>query len=310
MRSLIIVVGCVVLSAACAIEARAQSDETARYDAFVREAVVEYNAGNWGEARLLFGKAHELLPSARTWRGMGLSDYESKRYVQAIEALEAALDSDIKPLDAAQREEVERALERSLRFVAVYALELPQDAKELNVDGRPARLQTDGTLRLNPGSYTLSLRRASGATVEHSFEAAVGERATLELAADDGKDVAPRAARASSAPSADSGSAWPWVMAGTTVALGVASVALGLLAVDAHDEWRTKATAGEPAADARRDGTTYQALSNVGFGLTAAAAAGTVVLWLVTGDDEDEARDASAMRVEVGLASFTLRGAL
>ena len=123
MRSLLLLVY-IAVWVASPQGARAQS---ADYNALVREAVAEYNAGNWGEARLLFGKAHDLQPNARTWRGMGLTDYESKRYLEAVGELEAALASDVKSLTDAQRVQVETALERSKRFVATYTLALPSD---------------------------------------------------------------------------------------------------------------------------------------------------------------------------------------
>jgi hypothetical protein len=298
---------CVALWAASA------SAQGADYTALVREAVAEYNAGNWGEARLLFGKAHELAPNARTWRGMGLCDYESKRYVEAISSLESALESTEKRLTEEQRSEVENVLERSRRFVAIYALVLPDDASDLRLDDKPATLDDAGALRLNPGEHVLSARRASGARLERRFVVEVGARGTLELEGDAPIEArAPDAAHAVEPERADSsgGRVWTWVAGGATVAFGGASLAFGLLALDANDEFKERALAGRPTEDAKSDGQSYQLLANVGLGLTAAAAITTVVLFVVEGGDEEERAEAKALELQVGLGTIGVRGAL
>jgi tetratricopeptide (TPR) repeat protein len=309
MRSFSLV-ACLALIAALPWGARAQSAETSDYDAFVREAVAEYNAGSWGEARLLFGKAHELDPNARTWRGMGLSDYESKRYVEAIDELQAALESSIKRLTEAQRAEVERVLERSRRFVAIYTLRMPSDATELRLDGVAIMPTSDGTLRLNPGAHALSVRRASGERIERAFHAEVGGRGTLEL---ESEQPVIRDSRASEAPARadEGGRVWTWIAAGATVALGGATLAMGLLAVDANDTFKARARAGEPTRGAKDDGQRYQLLTNIGLGVTAAAAITTAVLFVVEGASDDAApMQARGLQLQVGLGAIAVRGTL
>ncbi len=296
--------------------ARAESQD---YSALVREAVAEYNAGNWGEARLLFGKAHDLQPNARTWRGMGLCDYESKRYVEAIRELEAALASHVKRLTDQQQAEAEGALERSKRFIAIYALSLPSDAGELRLDGLPVATENDGTLRLNPGEHVLSVRRASGAWIERRFEAEVGARGTLQLESQEpvvdtrapGAGAADAEGVAASRDAGSGGRTWTWVACGGTVAFGAASVAFGLLALDANDEFKERALAGLPAESTKQDGQRYQLLANVGFGITAAAAITTAVLFVVEGpSDEDEPAQAKSVELQLGLGSIAVRGSL
>src|SRR6188508_389327 len=79
--------------------ASAQAADDAAYRASVDEAVAEFSAGHWEEARTLFKRAHERQPNARTLRGMGMAAFEMRMYVTAIRELEAALRDARKPLD-------------------------------------------------------------------------------------------------------------------------------------------------------------------------------------------------------------------
>jgi hypothetical protein len=93
--------------------------------------------------------------------------------------------------------------------------------------------------------------------------------------------------------------------------LGAATVAFGLLALDANDEFKERAAAGRPAEDAKQDGQRYQLLTNVGLGITAAAAITTAVLFVVEGSsDEDERRQAKGVELQVGLGTIAVRGSL
>src|SRR5262245_32778468 len=94
------------------------SSEDAEYRSVVEEALAEFNRGNWEEAAALFERAHRLNPSARTLRGMGLTAYEARRYVDATRHLSEALTETRRPLTPAQREEVTQTLDRARRFIA------------------------------------------------------------------------------------------------------------------------------------------------------------------------------------------------
>ena len=283
-----------------------------RYDALVRAAVDEYNRANWGEARLLFGKAHALSPNARTWRGIGLTEYESKRYVEAIAALESALSDRNKPLSVEQRRDTERALHEARQFAAVYALQVPEGVTEAVVDGEATPLPADGKLLLNPGRHTIAIRSAAGTQLERSVDVVVGERRKLVF------DAPPQASTSTStnrdallSPAAtgaeanSGGRVWTWVAAGTTLALAAGTVAFGMLAVNENDRFKELARAGKPSAESRRDGQRYQLISNVGIGVTAAAAIGTLVLVFVETGPAQE-----SVSVSIGPGALQLRGHL
>jgi tetratricopeptide (TPR) repeat protein len=61
------------------------------YERMVGLAFREYELGNYAEARAGFLEAHRLSPSARTYRALGMVEYELKNYGDAIERLRQAL---------------------------------------------------------------------------------------------------------------------------------------------------------------------------------------------------------------------------
>src|SRR5262245_44240118 len=72
-------------------QAQASGGDAAAYRSAVDDAVSEFAAGRFEEARALFKRAHQLSPNARTLRGLGMTAFELRAYVQAIRELRAAL---------------------------------------------------------------------------------------------------------------------------------------------------------------------------------------------------------------------------
>lgn len=137
-----------------AAQARGSSNaagEDAEYRSVIEEALAEYNRGNWEEAAALFDRAHRLNPSARTLRGMGLTAYEARRYVDAIRYLADALSETRRPLTQAQRDEVSSTLERARRFVAHLRLNIGPAEAKVTINGRPAEPDSKGDVTTDPG---------------------------------------------------------------------------------------------------------------------------------------------------------------
>jgi tetratricopeptide (TPR) repeat protein len=149
-----------LLFGAALARADARAEEGSEYDRAIRAAVSEYEAGSWHEARALFRRAHELEPSARTLRGLGLTAFELRRYVDAMAELEAALTDARKPLTPEQRDQIVPLLGRIRQYISVFDVSLvPADA-ELLVDGVLVHLEA-GRLSLDPGEHTV-VARAQG----------------------------------------------------------------------------------------------------------------------------------------------------
>ena len=125
--------------------------------ALLVEAVAEYDAGHYAEAQALFRRAHELAPSARTLRGLGMAAFELRQYTVALRAFEEALTSSERPLTDEQRAHVEELRERARVFVSTLVVHVrPADAA-LRVDGSPTALGPEGLLRLDPGPHTFDV---------------------------------------------------------------------------------------------------------------------------------------------------------
>ena len=115
----------------------AQGSEPHGYRTAINEALAEYKAGHFEEARSLFAEAHGIYPNARTLRGLGMTAYELRRYRESIEYLDGALASPVKPLDGRLRTETESLLSRAYRFVARLRLVLTPPNTLVGIDGHP-----------------------------------------------------------------------------------------------------------------------------------------------------------------------------
>jgi hypothetical protein len=139
-----------------ASQVRAQQAESPEYRRTIDDAVTEFRSGHWEEARALFARAHELEPSARTLRGLGMTAFELRMYVQSMRELDGALRETRKPLDAGMRAAAEALIAKARGFVArVEIAPSPKDAA-LIIDGRHAQLEPDGRIALDAGLHVVS----------------------------------------------------------------------------------------------------------------------------------------------------------
>jgi len=136
----------------------AEAAEPSAYRGVVREALAEYTAKNFPEARALFAEAHRLYPNARTLRGLGMTAFELRSYRESIAYLGEALASTVKPLDGKLRAETERLLARAERFVGKLNLAVNPPSAEVLLDGNPIQNSEGTPLLLEVGEHTLEFR--------------------------------------------------------------------------------------------------------------------------------------------------------
>ncbi|MET0386172.1 MAG: hypothetical protein ABW321_09455 [Polyangiales bacterium] len=201
------------------------------YDDAIRHAVEEYSLGHWAEAKVFFARAHAANPNARTLRGLGLTCYESRSYVEAIGYFEQALSNNNQPLTASMRSDVGQLLEQAKQFVTRVHLELvPRDAK-LEVDQRSVVPNADGIVLLDPGTHELAVE-AEGYEPERrglhaeggdlSLHFALRSRAPLATAAPL-VEPAPLAAVTAPTPKPEpESSIAPWIVIGASSAVAIA----------------------------------------------------------------------------------------
>jgi tetratricopeptide (TPR) repeat protein len=173
--------------------------EDAAYRAAIKDALAEYDAHHFEEARTLFRRAHQINPNARTLRGIGMASFDLRDYVAAVRTLSASLTETRKPLTPEQRTQVEGLLERSRLFIDVYTLKVaPADARIL-IDGRSPDLEPDNTVLLGFGTHTLEASKAGYVLRTFPISVRGGEHKELAVTLE---RKAPARARAAAVPEA------------------------------------------------------------------------------------------------------------
>jgi tetratricopeptide (TPR) repeat protein len=206
------------------VRADADAAEPPGYRRAVDGALAELDAHNFEEARALFLRAHELVPSARTLRGLGAVEFELRNYGRSIAYLERALASTERPLDARLRESTEELLARARGFVATVHLDLqPRSPRaEVLVDGVPVPLEAGAALTLEVGDHVVEVRDASYLPERRKLSLHGGEHQRLQIALR--KPLEPASATADTR----SRRAWLWTGVGVVVAGAAAATAVAL----------------------------------------------------------------------------------
>ncbi len=328
------VFGCFALDASAPTPAYAQGSSSAAagseaYKQLIEQALSEFKHKNWPEARSLFRRAHELSPSARTLRGMGVVSYEMRDYVRAVRDLGAALADERQPLNAEQRTEAETLLARARTFVGVYRIAVEPADAALSLDGVLAAREPDGTLLVAFGEHMLSATANGYETGRTQVTVQGGENGevSLSLAPSFNELPAPVVVRdtaqpvaaseslgaAAGTPSEDSGGfRITWVTLGASVLFGGASAAFWILGANELDRLDASCKLAAAAGNPCRSGNTntdavkrYELLTNVSIGFAGAALVATGVLAIVEWPRNGERRVA----VTVGPSSLSVRGA-
>ena len=318
--------------------ARAQEADPPAYRGTIDDAVSEFSAGRYEEARALFKRAHELSPNARTLRGLGMTAYELRMYVQGLRELEAALRETRKPLDATMRASVEALAVKARAFVGRVTPQLePKDAKLL-VDGKPPVFEPDGAILLDAGTHSLSATadKHKPTSVRIAIEGGSDQLLRLPLEPLPQLDglvpaidpTAPPAQPAAAEPPAtpapapaqrsrgsSSGSTVrtiAWITLAGTVAFGATSAAFWAVGSSQYDEVEDKCapTCSEAAIDDSGVGTS-DLLTTVFLGAAVAGGAATAILFVVAaGQDGDDAEPGPSARLELGPLGVRVRGTL
>lgn len=329
LHTSVLVVGFSLCLSLVAVDARAQAGQAdtagsetateAEYQQVVNAALNEYERGGWEEAAALFQRAHELRPSARTLRGLGLASYEARRYPESMRYLTSALSDQRRPLTAKQRDEVEATLARARLFVAYLQLAIEPKTAAVTINGQRAQADEHGVVITSIGWLEVSVTADGYEPVNKNIRVNTGEQQTLALRMTrEGSEVteaptlttrpetsAPVSAAAPlTPPSTDdtseahrtSGHAlrtWKWVAAGGALAgIGVGATFL-IMQKSQAGSYNTDCVYTASPADDCQDrqnllGGTLWTGSIIGFSAGAALAALGISLFAIDGSARDE----------------------
>lgn len=178
---------CVVLLCALLFGARASAQRVGTgdppgYREIIAEALTEFDAKNYEEARALFARANTLSKTARTLRGLGYAEFELRAYRDAVGHLEEALASSAKPLDGVLRVETQRILDRAYGFIARIRVSVTPPNASLSVDGIAMGDGQEHALILDMGEHVVEASATSYVTARQVVRLTGGENESLRVA--------------------------------------------------------------------------------------------------------------------------------
>jgi tetratricopeptide (TPR) repeat protein len=161
--------------------AQAPQAAEADYQSLVQKGLREYELGNFSEAKAFFQQAHQLSPNARTLRGLGMTSYEMRRYVEAIDYFKRSLAAEERALTPQMRGEVNQLLKQARSFVTKLNLTVTPADAQLRIDTREVARDQDGAILLDPGTHELVMEAPMHETVTRSIRSDGGEVLTLAI---------------------------------------------------------------------------------------------------------------------------------
>lgn len=266
--------------------AQSEAAGSVSYEETIRHAVDAYSLGHWTEARFFFARAHAQHPNARTLRGLGLTCYESRDYVEAIGFFKRALASTEQPLTESMREDIARFLEQSQQRVTRVEVTLEPPAATLEVDHVERDLNGGGVVLLDPGEHELAAeaqgyepqrRRVTAEGGEQRIELRLRPRETPRLHAQETAAPQPKQAASSHSELA------PYIVIGASGASLIVGAALvGIAASDKYAVENAAQGSTWPQLEPRYNrGRTFfpVGFALMGVGLAGVAAGLTWKLW-------------------------------
>jgi hypothetical protein len=278
--------------------------------------------GQHRAALLEFKRAYELVPSWQVLYNLGQASRELKDHASALGWYERYLVEGGSGIPPKRKKEVERAVAELRPKVASLRVSTSTAGAEVLVDDLPMGVTPLAQpLRVNAGRLKLTVTLKGYLPVQRIVEVAGAEEQELSLelvplnptpAASESPTLAPAVAtleqRPPSPPPAerDSLGPWPWLMVGTTGALGVTTAILGARALglqsDYEQELQLRTTRTE-LDDLRSSAKSFALATDVVAGVTAAAAITSIVLVVI---DVSGGASSSEVKVQAGPTYMSL----
>lgn len=198
------------------------------YDRFIEDALQAYDAGRFAEARTSFKRAHELMPTARTLRTIGMCSFNLGDYADAVWNLEKARSDTRKPLNDEQQKHAGELIARANQRIGRFRLHVEPATATLSVDHQPALL-LDDELLLESGRHEVEARAPGYVVSRAALNVEGGDRTTLVLQlAPDANALAQLPERAPATPLAAPAQPTSSASAGAQTWIGYSTLGLGV----------------------------------------------------------------------------------
>lgn len=237
------VLAILVLAAICSVRVASAQSVTDEADAaqHFERGVELYQEGSLDAALVEFERAYELVPSYRLLFNIAQVQTERHEYVLALDLFERYLNEGGSDIADERRAQVEEEMRKLRSRIAELWVETNVEGAELYVnDVRVGELPMDKRVRINPGICRIRIEASGYEARSQEFKVAGGEQPRLNLplqplkvrVVDRSKPSTPEDEPVLQRPNRTPF----WVTAATTVALGGASAAFGVLALKANDD--------------------------------------------------------------------------
>jgi tetratricopeptide (TPR) repeat protein len=296
-------------AAAQPAEAAADDDNKRTASQHFKRGVDLYHSGDYRAALIAFKRAHETAPHFSVLYNLGQASAELKDYVSALDSFERYLKEGADDVPSERRTQVEAEIAKLRGYVASISLAVNVEGAEVLVDDvLVGKTPLGRALVVGAGRRKIAISKAGYDSVQRFVDVAGGDETDLELTLS--KPTAkttpapePKPQPAPETPVDEVSSTPFWVTLGFTIAAGAGTAAMGVLALQAKDDFDTALDTFGSSADAieakRDDVSTFAAGADVLGAVTAAAAIVTIVFAVRAygGDDDEGAQPSTSLLI-------------
>lgn len=284
-----------------------------------------FKDGDYMAAMIEFKKAYELDPNFHVLYNLGQTSRELRQYAEALSWFRDYLEQGGAKVSESRRAEVEGWIEELEGRVGTVTLTVNVPGAEVAVDDiAVGTTPLDEPLVLSAGRRKIALTKSGYAPLTRFVDVAGREEKTLELELVSLEQPAP-APTSTPAPgpvpapapvAGDDGfSAAPWVLLGSTVAVGIGAAVVGGIGLGAKGDFdealETVPNSADDIDSARSSARTLAITADVLMGVAAALGVTTIIVFAVeASDDGDETAEASPeVRLTAGPTGLGVMGA-
>ena len=272
-----------------------------------------FREGKYAEAEQAFLRAYTIIPNPVVLLGIAEARQAQGDLRGAVEALESYLEARSDAPDAAA---VQAKIDGMKAAPATLAITSTPPGAAIAIDGEDTGEVTPAQIEVEPGEHIVALRLAGREPAEQRLEAGFASRAEVALELPEltvaeptleGDGEALPDAEADEHDDADEADEGPgtavWALSAVAAAGLVGGTILGFLALTEESEFDDMPT--EAGADR---GERYALFADVAFGLAAVAGISAIVIFLTSGEDDDEEEGDGATAIVYPVASPTGAG--